>query len=339
MTEQEKKDIIIKALYKFHQLELGTSVSTSILNIIQQGEGNESDLAQVLLLGSVLHSEGLIEGSNVGSDYHAKLTLKGIKHAKWLQLESSKFNLYLQVNSGSFNLLDLDRIQAEKVATAYKNGLNSVTIRHTTYYFNNISQISIFTNKFERTSSEIEALAEERYGIDYGRAILSPEDLDDLGDNVTSYFLDDEGYGYQKIIETPSKTTIEYIDSSRIDELKAIKHTKFDLTKLIRICQELNANYQLGNFISVILLTRMIINHVPPLFGNYTTFDQFIGGYGNQSFKKNMKTLNESLRSIADLYNHQLIRNKESLPTIQQVDFKANLDILLTEILFVLHKN
>jgi hypothetical protein len=101
---------------------------------------------------------------------------------------------------------------------------------------------------------------------------------------------------------------------------------------LIRLCQELNSNWINNNFFTVGLLLRTIINHVPPLFG-FQTFDQVVANYGGgTSFKKNMDTLNQSLRSIADHYTHLTIRKKEPLPNEIQVDFKQNLDFLLSEI-------
>jgi hypothetical protein len=45
-----------------------------------------------------------------------------------------------------------------------------------------------------------------------------------------------------------------------------------------------------------------------------------------------MKHLNGSLRSIADAYLHIQIRESETLPKDQQIDFRADLDVLLSEI-------
>lgn len=337
MTQQEKKDVIIKALYKHHQLEISPNSSMGINDVVKE-DGNSLDIEEVQSLGLLLHNEGLIIGSKYEGGYYARLTVAGIKEAEWLMLEMSRFNVYIEVNSGSFNLFDLDRTQASKVATAYKKGFDSVTLNHKTYYFSDIYQIAFFTNVHRTSSSKIKNYLQQEYGQDFGDVILDAEGLANFGKDVTSSFLVDEGYGYEKELQTAGHHTTDYINSSRIDELKALKNLKFDLTKLIRVCEELNNNYRQGNLISIIVLSRTIINQVPPLFGNFNTFDQVIGGYGTISFKRNMKALNESLRSTADSYNHQLIRHKEPLPTIQQVDYKANLDTLLSEILVVLHK-
>lgn len=44
-----------------------------------------------------------------------------------------------------------------------------------------------------------------------------------------------------------------------------------------------------------------------------------------------MQRLNDSLRNLADSYLHVQIRKVESLPTMNQVDFRAELDALLSE--------
>ncbi len=338
MTQQEKKDAIIRALYKNHQLDLGVASSMGINDVIKEG-GHSLPDKEVDLLGTLLYNEGLIQGDNYQHGYFARLTVSGIKEAEWLMLEDARFNLYLEVNNGSFNLFDLDRSQANKVATAYKQGLSSVTLNHKTYYFREIHQIAFFTNEHRNSSSKIEAYLQQEYGQDFGDITLNADGLAGFGKDVTSNFLADEPYGYEKKLDTSVHPSTEYIHTSRIDELKAVNSSSYDVAKLIRICEELNNNHRMGNFISIILLSRAIINHVPPLFGNFTTFDQVIGQYGNKSFKNIMKTLNESLRSTADNYNHQLIRHKEPLPTLQQVDYRANLDILLSEILVILHTN
>jgi hypothetical protein len=147
--------------------------------------------------------------------------------------------------------------------------------------------------------------------------------------SVMSLYLDDHHYKLKKEL---------YINLDRISELREIKIDKFDLSKLIKICEELNSNWVNNNFFTVGLLLRTILNHIPPIFGNFDSFTQVIGQYGSASFKKNMKGLNESFRSIADNYAHQIIRSKEPLPNEQQVDYKSNLDVLLAEIIIVLNK-
>jgi hypothetical protein len=95
--------------------------------------------------------------------------------------------------------------------------------------------------------------------------------------------------------------------------------------------------------LSVPIIGRAILDHVPPIFG-FTTFDQVSNNYGgqgvkkNKSFKGSMAQLNNSLRNIADNYLHQKIRNSEILPNKNQINFSQDLDVLLGEIVRILKK-
>lgn len=126
-----------------------------------------------------------------------------------------------------------------------------------------------------------------------------------------------------------------FIDESRIDELEAIDSDQFDLSKLIRLCEELNSNYSEQNYYSVALLSRAIIDHVPPIFG-LDNFNQVAAQHGGKSIKTLFEKLNKSLRSIADHHIHQVIRKKEVHPNKTQIDFKVELDKLLAEIIQIL---
>lgn len=140
-------------------------------------------------------------------------------------------------------------------------------------------------------------------------------------------------------VEEYTTTNSAFVSESRLIELKAISAVNLDFSRLIRLCEELNSNYSNSNYLSVGMIGRTIINHVPPIFG-FTSFEQVTGNYGgpngHRSFKKNMKHLNESLRNIADSFLHQTIRDKETLPNETQIDFKQDLDVLLGEIVRIL---
>ncbi len=97
-----------------------------------------------------------------------------------------------------------------------------------------------------------------------------------------------------------------YVDLSRIEELKKIQTEDFDLTKLIKQCEELNDASQKGNPYSVILLVRAIIDHIPPIFRK-RNFQEVANNYGSKSFKESMERLDKSSRKIADSGLHQQI--------------------------------
>jgi len=126
-----------------------------------------------------------------------------------------------------------------------------------------------------------------------------------------------------------------FIADKRIRELTSLKSDKFDFSKLIELCREININYAHDNYFSVSLLIRTILNHVPPIFSE-TRFDKVVENYkadGNaRSFKKHLENLQESDRKVADGHAHSLIGKKEVLPNEIQIDCRSDLDILLAEI-------
>jgi hypothetical protein len=127
-------------------------------------------------------------------------------------------------------------------------------------------------------------------------------------------------------------TQKDYIHQDRIKELKEISSAQFDLCKLLKFCEELNICYKANNLFAIIMLTRALIDHVPPIFG-FKTFNELVNNYsGTKSFKENMERLNASCRKIADQHLHTPIRKSESLPTMNQVDFSNDIDVLLAEI-------
>ena len=124
-----------------------------------------------------------------------------------------------------------------------------------------------------------------------------------------------------------------YISPSRIEELKRIANASFDLSKLIRLCEEINNNWLSSNYYSVIALVRTVLHHVPSIF-QLSSFDQVANNYtGGTSFKKSMLHLLNSSKNIADLHLHSQAQKNEVLPNERQVDFRTDLDFLLSEIL------
>lgn len=133
-------------------------------------------------------------------------------------------------------------------------------------------------------------------------------------------------------------TSINYFfEPSRIEQLRLINSTKFDLSKLIQYCIEANACFESECFLAVSMLCRSILDHVPPIFG-CKSFGEVANNYssGSKSFKQSMDHLENSLRKIADSYLHVQIRKKESLPNRTQVNFSSDFDLLLSEIVRIL---
>jgi integrase len=129
----------------------------------------------------------------------------------------------------------------------------------------------------------------------------------------------------------------QYVSEARIGQVAALSSANFDFSRLVAMLQELNAASRASSLLSIGFLVRAVIDHVPPLFGQQD-FSGVANNYaGSKSFKKNMLTLNTALRNIADSYLHEHIRAREEAPQRQQVDFRAQLDQLLAEVVRV-HK-
>jgi len=122
-----------------------------------------------------------------------------------------------------------------------------------------------------------------------------------------------------------------FINLSRIAELKRLSVSAFDLTKLIRLLEELNISFKNRCYYCVIYLVRALIDHVPPIFG-YKTFKEVANNYGGQSIKALMAKLDESSRKIADQHLHATIAKSEALPNETQINFSKEIDCLLAEI-------
>ena len=141
--------------------------------------------------------------------------------------------------------------------------------------------------------------------------------------------------GRREVKLQPS-TARAIVDPSRIAKLAEVQSGQFDLAKLIRMCEELNIAFATESYLSMAMLTRAIVDHVPPIFDK-PNFGEVASNYsGPASFRKEMKNLDTTARNIADLYLHGQIRRREVLPTITQVDVSNSLDLLLGEILVIL---
>jgi hypothetical protein len=135
--------------------------------------------------------------------------------------------------------------------------------------------------------------------------------------------------------QSAEKHRLNYIDEDRIKQLRAIESHQFDLRKLIQLCQEINYCYKGESYFAVTMLVRILLDHVPPIFG-FRTFNEVANNYEGKSFRKAAQNLQNSLRNIADYHIHMPIRNKEVLPNDLQVDFSHDLDLLLSEVIRLL---
>lgn len=130
---------------------------------------------------------------------------------------------------------------------------------------------------------------------------------------------------------TPAKFIL--VDEARIADLRRLESEKYDFSKLVALCEELNQCYRSQCYHAVAALTRAVIDHVPPVFG-LASFGEVANSYaGTRPFKDCMRRPEEAARRIADAHLHTQLRGRESLPTRVQVNFSNEVDVLLGELI------
>lgn len=139
-----------------------------------------------------------------------------------------------------------------------------------------------------------------------------------------------------RIIANKPKIKNPFILVERISTLQFIDNEKYDLSKMIELCKEINHCYEKEYYYAVGMLIRALLDHVPPIF-NQKNWDGIINNYGGggKSFKESMKTL-DGFRDVFDKYIHSQISNKEDVANERQIDCKSLLDVLLGETIKIL---
>lgn len=143
-------------------------------------------------------------------------------------------------------------------------------------------------------------------------------------------------YLVDKVTPPLEKQPSTYIDTERLNDLSNIKSTSFDLSRLVRLCQEINISWSNGCYYATVVLVRSVLDHVPSVF-QVSSFAEVANNYrGTKSFKESMQNLENSSRKIADSTLHSLMRSSETVITPTQANFSQDLDVLLSEIVRIL---
>ena len=152
--------------------------------------------------------------------------------------------------------------------------------------------------------------------------------------DVNFNYLGNFKYGEFKVVKGKK---VNYISNIRIKELSKINNIRFDLTKVIQFCKEINDSWENENYLSVGVLIRALKDHIPPIF-ECKNFTEVANNYGGEksSFSKSMKNLENSSKHISDRLIHSHIKKSETLPTETQINFSQDLDVLLEEIVRIL---
>lgn len=225
--------------------------------------------------------------------------------------------------TGSEVRLDLTekQLQENYINPLYKG--KAVVINGITLYPNRITRVTIRSSEasLENLVNKIKARGQTGY------LPSNPKwEAFDTAKDVTDNFID-KPFDVTK----PKTNNGEFVNSNRIEELKNLKSPQYEFAKLIKYCEEINICYKNECYLAVAMLTRAIIDHIPPIF-NAFNFKNVYGQNGSRSFKEQMTHLDNSLRKIADSYLHSHIRSKEALPNNTQVNFSQDIDVLLAEV-------
>ena len=233
------------------------------------------------------------------------------------------------------------------IIDAWDNGLNEFYISGKGFLYENIMEIKIHRienpkgeNHYKLIASQAKLLWESS-GLGFYTWEVEKEAYDLFGPDVTKEYLANNPFGWKKKTQKIRNDSQVFIDHSRIEELRSLSTDKFDFTKLIKLCEEINDNFAQGNYYAVGALCRTIIHHTPPVFEK-ENFGQVVNNYGSpgraRSFKRNMQNLENSMKHIADMFLHSHITRKETLPNATQVNFNSDLDLLLEEIVRICSK-
>lgn len=178
-------------------------------------------------------------------------------------------------------------------------------------------------------SEEVSAL---NLGIDYiTEAYTLKADLRGVIDHLRELSADPT-YG-QSV-----KSNMAFLEPTVLESLRRINSSKFDFTKLVRFCEELNDAYSRANYLSCALIIRAVMNHIPPVFGARTFAE--VTAHSGKSLKAMFERLEDGARPVADLHTHAHIRNREHLPTKHQVEpYKPGFELLIQEVIVRAQQN
>jgi hypothetical protein len=192
-----------------------------------------------------------------------------------------------------------------------------------------------YWRQFNAQSQKSEINLNQEVAVENTNRMINLRDQS-IVDLINSLMRDDLLIDSRQVIKPAIIPGLEYIDIERINELRQINKSKLDLSRLIRICEEINVCFAEGCYLATAMLVRSMLDHVPPIFEK-SRFAEVVNNYnGGKSFRESMQNLENSSRKIGDSHLHVQVRSKEILPNKTQVNFSNDIDVLLAEIVRLL---
>lgn len=124
--------------------------------------------------------------------------------------------------------------------------------------------------------------------------------------------------------------SLDFVHKSVIADIIAFSSNDWDTSKLARFCEELNFAYSSGNFYSCAILSRAIIDHVPPLFDR-KDFKIIAANWPESSVKRQMIHLDNVTKQFGHAVLHNQISKNVGNINHTSIDCKQALDTLLRE--------
>ena len=203
------------------------------------------------------------------------------------------YNVHIENHNDIYTLRKLPEDDLGKLIDAYDHGRDKVFINGISRDLSGLKEIKVFSFRdswdiFDTWQNSEEVKSDFIWSSVTGKAAIRPYYLAKKGDDLTKQFFNND-FGWKKTDKGGDdilKLRDHYINVERIDQLKRAKINNLDLSKLIRICEEINICYSLNCFYAVGNLLRSLIDHAPPIFG-FKTFGEVTNNYaGAKSFKK-----------------------------------------------------
>ena len=135
-----------------------------------------------------------------------------------------------------------------------------------------------------------------------------------------------------ELSEITNDSGLPYIDPTIIEEIKnSTNSANFKLDRLVKICLEINSSYRNENYfaVAVAVMIRSLLDIVPPIFEKIN-FAQVVSNVSmSRSHKKQLETLQNSLRNYADGCIHIQINKAHPYPNKSNLNFSSDLSTLL----------
>lgn len=240
------------------------------------------------------------------------------------------------IDKNNYSVDHINESELSSVINAYKLGNRTFTISGTTYKLSKPTKFKIYKiSNHQQLSRSVFTKAAVSLVLSVPSKIYTISLLENNTscEDVTANYIGNLQFGELK--RTNEKNS-DFISKKRIDEISAINKDKFDLIKVLQFCKEINDAWKLENYISVGVLIRALKDHIPPIF-DCKNFSEVANNYGaGKSFSRSMKYLEDSSKNISDRLIHSHIKKSETLPNEVQVNFSADVDVLLEEIVRIL---